>query len=197
MGIVEATRIKMRMRRPSTESLCAVCAHTDRRAIEAALANGETFAAIEQQFATVSEEELETHRDMHVPIIAQHTVTVLPNDPLTLTDEQRAQGATILDKMWETENLLAQGMQYALADETWSGLAALGGQRRATLESLAKMYVRLMGQPDDTDRTRAQDWAQFQWLVTTALRNFPEARAALGEAIMRINRLSPQDEDDD
>lgn len=173
--------------------VCTVCTHTHRAAIETLMLDGASSRDVARTYPDVMWASIERHCANHVALAVRQAAEVVTGEAMQMTEPTRAKGGSILEKLWETEDLLAWGMGRAKEKRALIQLATLGAQRRATLETLAKLYTQLSHPPEEIDAAREQEWARFQMLVTTALREFPEARARLGEAILMIERRRADD----
>lgn len=166
---------------------CNVCIHSKRIEIENRMLAGERARGIAELYAGIEWRSIERHMMHHVSQAIKDTAALVNTDTmaaLEINEENAIRGRSILDNLWDTHELLAKGMNYASENKKLISLAQIGAQRIRVLETLARMYMSLQAKPGDSNDTREQDWLTFQNLVTKSLEAYPEARAALGEAIL-------------
>lgn len=176
--------MEQRKKRP-----CIVCKHTKRKEIENRLLAGERARDVAQWYFGLNFQVIEQHMLYHVDQATKDAAEVVNKQgmrALEIQDNDFERSRSILDLLWETQTMLGWGMMHAKEKGAVIALAQAGAQRIRALETLAKMYMQLAGKPTDSEQTREEDWKAFQELVTESLSQHPEARAALGDAILKL-----------
>jgi hypothetical protein len=149
---------------------CTVCDHSEREAIDRALAGGEALTAIAAEFR-VSQDALGRHKAGHLAAAIQEAARA---------DEE----ARSLDLLGEVKRLYrrAVGILDAAGKEPRTALGAI----REARESLA-LLGKLLGQLEDRPVINillSPQWVEVRTLLLAALAPYPEARAAAAQALL-------------
>jgi transposase-like protein len=152
---------------------CTICTHEERQAIDAALLAGETSLRNIAKHYDTSAAALYRHKGAHLPaamVKAQEAVEIARAD--NLLDQVKQIHAVTL-------SILAQ------AEKTGELRVALTAVReaRGNLELLAKLLGELQAQPTVNVLVASPEWTATRARLIAALGPYPEARAAVLEAI--------------
>lgn len=150
---------------------CTVCQHPDRGDIDASILTGDAFRAIASRFG-VSRQAVQRHAGEHVP----------PNLARAVKARQVASADQLLadlDRLRQDAARLAQKAEDA--DSYGAALAAIREQVRI-IELLLRVAGELACATTVNIRADAA-WQQLRTEILTALAPYPEARAALAEAL--------------
>jgi hypothetical protein len=154
--------------------LCTVCVHPERDAIDAALVGRDSFRGISRRFA-VSADAIERHARAHLPAAlahAQDAAEVVRGDDL-LAELHRLKGDAyrIRDR----------------ASKAGDHRTALVGMRE--LVRIVELLCKLRGQLGEGTTINvgllvSPEWARAVATLTAALTPYPEARAAVSQALL-------------
>jgi transposase-like protein len=150
---------------------CTICYHPERDAIEQALLMGESFRAVAVHFGT-SATALFRHRQGHLAVAlvkAQEATEMVHGD--TLLEQVRA-------LQTKTLTILARA---EAAGQLTVALQAVR-EARGCLELLAKLLGEL-NQGPTVNVLVTPEWQRLRAALITALAPFPEARAAVLQAL--------------
>ena len=154
---------------------CTTCAHPKRREIDRLLATGTPAAEVAQRFNLV-DRSVRRHAESHVPASVQSAAK---------QDEQ----AREIDVLAEVKQLYRITMSI-LARNAQEPRTALGAIReaRGNLELLGK----LLGDLDERPQVNvliAPQWITIRGALLKALVPYPEARAAVAEALLEVDHV--------
>ncbi len=156
--------------------VCSVCTHTERAAIDTALALGQLPARRVASLYAVSEQALRRHRATHLP--------------RKLADAQAvSRTVEAADLLAELKELRTKAMSLLLQAERAGDIrTALAGIRevRATLELLLETQGELDRRPQLNILAVSPDWLAVRSAITAALIPFPEAKRAVVEGLVAL-----------
>jgi len=154
---------------------CTICIHPERVAIETALADGESYRAIANQFS-VSRQAVGRHVKDHIPMAlaaAKDAILVASGDSLLEQIESlRHQAQTIKDK----------------AERDGDYRTALAGIRE--LMRIIELLAKLRGELDERPQVNVlvlPEWRMAQAALLGALEPYPDARVAAALALESID----------
>jgi hypothetical protein len=153
---------------------CTVCAHSERGSIEKALVAGNPLRDIARR-CRVSKDALARHKERHLP---KHLVLA--------KEAQTAADATSL--LQHVEELRDRALRILAEAETSSDLrTALSAIReaRGCVELLAKLAGELR-EGNTVNVLVMPEWAHIRSTIVTALRPYPEARAAVASVLKEL-----------
>ncbi len=156
--------------------ICSVCSHTERAAIDKALALGQLPKRRVASLYAVSEQALRRHRAEHLP--------------RKLADAQAvSRTVEAVDLLAELTELREKAMSLLLLAEAAGDIrTALAGIReaRACLELLAEVQGELDRRPTLNLLAVSPDWLAVRSEVMRALSPYPEARRAVADGLVAL-----------
>jgi hypothetical protein len=156
---------------------CTVCVHDDRPAVDQALVNHRPYRNIAAQFR-LSTSALVRHHDDHLPEM--------------LTRAKAAEETARADDLLEQVRALrSKAMALLLkAEQAGDYRTALAGIReaRGCIELLAEMEQRIDRRPT-LNLLVAPEWLTARSTLIDALRPYPDARAAVASALVRLEAV--------
>lgn len=153
---------------------CTVCAHAERETIDREIVAGGRNRAIARRYG-LEKDAVRRHRDGHLPETlarAQDAAEIAHADGLL--DEVR-------DLQERTLAILSKAEASGDPD---TALKAIREARRNV-----ELLARLLGELDETPQVNvllAPEWIEVRAVMLAALAPFPDARAAVGGALQRI-----------
>lgn len=160
---------------------CTVCAHEQRKEIDAALVQGKAFTVIARQYG------------LHHDAVNRHSKSHLSTALVKLKAEREVAGVrTALDRLESlyerTERLLDQAETDGVKGLQLQAIREL----RSCLETIAKITGELDEKPTVTvNLAGSPEWAQLQTLILLALQPYPDARLAVADAIDVMGEIEP------
>jgi len=154
-------------------SQCAVCAHAEVKTLDQQLANGAAVTLIARKY-DLSEQAITEHRNKHIGIQRRPRFDRYGDTPDTLIDELTTLKATAEARL-------------SVCGDDHESAAALIRESRCIDEAVAK----IRGFLDKGSHQGCISLAKHEFtiqLVTEALRDFPEARAAVIAAVERAEQ---------
>ena len=152
---------------------CTICLHAECDAVDRALVSGEPYRRIAKRFA-LSPDAVYRHKVGHLPATltkAQDAVEIARADSLI---EQ------VRDLQGRTMAILVQAER---SGDLRIALQAVG-QARGNLELLAKLLGELQEQQTTVQVLVASpEWLRLRMAITRALEPYPDARAAVAQAV--------------
>lgn len=156
---------------------CRVCRHPQRTEMERRLLEGASYREIALQFG-VSHMALHRHRAHHLPA---HLARA----------HQAAQAAQADDLLAQARHLQAKALaildRAERAGDLRTALAAIA-QARGTLELLARLLGELDERPQTNILVTSPEWLALRGRLLSALDAYPEAKAAVAEALRDATR---------
>ncbi|MBW3557114.1 MAG: hypothetical protein KY454_09310 [Actinobacteria bacterium] len=157
---------------------CTICSHPKVEEIDAALVRGESRRRVADWFHA-SESALQRHRTNCISpaLVTAHAKA---------TEEARYR--SLLDRIEEQATRLERVIQKAEDGGSTGTMLSAIRELRAMLELLGKATGEL--KPDGTQVTvniaTSEEWQRIQAVIVGAVTPFPEARAAVGDALMAL-----------
>jgi hypothetical protein len=155
---------------------CTICTHEDLHTIDRTLVAGEALRSISDRFS-VSKSALIRHKDAHLPTALARAREA---KELARADELLIQ---VRDLQGRTLSILSASEE---AGELRTALAAIR-EARGNLELLAK----LLGELDETPQVNilvSGEWVTIRTAIVVALAPYTEARSAVTEALLKLER---------
>jgi hypothetical protein len=154
---------------------CTICGHPDRKAIDRAILQGESFRGISRKHS-LSEDALQRH------VSKNHMVSKIARAEEA---KELAQAATLLDQVKDLQQR-AMGI-LAKAEAADDLRTALQGVKevRSCLELLAKVTGELESGPQ-VNILMAPEWVQIRTTILQVLEPYPEARMHLVERLREV-----------
>jgi hypothetical protein len=150
---------------------CTICTHPRRDEIEANLIAGESFRHIAARFET-STGALQRHKSDHLPA---HLIRAKDADEVARADD-------LLEQVQHLQLSALSILQKAEeGGDLRTALAAIR-EARGNLELLAKLLGELQQEGTITIHT-APEWLELRAVILAAIQPYPDARAALLEAV--------------
>ena len=165
---------------PPGNSRCKVCSHPDVEAIDAAIIGSVSRRTIAERFG-IHASSIQRHKDAHLgPALVK------------ATKSNPDRSATLLDRIEKLVGRVETLVDTAEA-EGKSGLMLSGvREMRALLELLGKATGEL--KPDGTSITvniaTSEEWLRIRGAVVQAVGPYPEARDAIGQALLELEEAS-------
>lgn len=153
---------------------CSICAHTDRHAIDQALALGGIATILANQYG-VSVDALQRHKDRHLPAALTEACAA----------EARTHALDIIAQLRQINHASNAILQAARAQE--DPLLALRAIDR--IHKQVELQAKLLGDLDERPTvtlTLSPEWITLRSFILQALTPFPEARQALALALMEV-----------
>jgi len=177
---------------------CTICTHTHRPDIEAALVAGTSFRTIAEQYGT-STTTLHRHKP-HIAealaAVAKSTETKQEAQAVALARQQAAQEIQdvrqALDVVQQLKAINGAALQ-VLRDARDRGDGNLALKAIDRLQRQIELQAKLLGdlQPDGTTNINiSAEWVQLRALIVQTLTPYPEARAAVAQALIEVDHAS-------
>lgn len=160
---------------------CKICNHEQRAAIDAALVSrGGTLRDIAGQFSGTSKSSLARHKESHLPaslVKANDVAEIVQADDLLARLDRLCKDAHRIKGKAEADGDLR---------------TALAGIRELVriIELLAKIRGELDESPKVNVLIASPDWIQTRMALMNALSPYPEARAAVAQALLETGNAS-------
>lgn len=172
---------------------CLVCLHPERLEIDKAIIAVEPFRHIAKRFA-ISSSAVVRHKDNHLlPQIAK--VRQVPDAPEAAASAAQAQRAKETEEATQALDVLKQLRAINAACLEVLTKARAAGNDATLLRTVDRIHrqielqARLLGDLQDTPAVNVlvmPEWQRVRVLVVETLRPFPEARAAVVEALTHV-----------
>ncbi len=155
---------------------CTVCSHKDVEEINKQLLSGPSLRTIAAQF-NLTKTSLIRHRESHIPdlLLKSNDIQEIVKADVLLVQlgEIREKTLSLLDKAEQAADTRVYGAPVAYLREV-----------REQIKLLAELEGRLAAQPQITIVNNPQ-WVELRTLIITALEPYPDAKAAVVDAIRR------------
>ncbi len=153
---------------------CTVCSHSDREAIDAALAGGQSQRAVARGWPDLSKDAVRRHATTHLSA-ALVRVKARREEAGAMTALAR------LERLYERASRVLDTAEEE--GKTALSLAAIK-ELRGIVETLARITGELDERPTVTvNLAESPEWAAIQSVILAALGTFPEARRAVALAL--------------
>ncbi len=156
--------------------VCTICAHPDRAAIDTALVAGEPVRSVASRYVTIGRMAVQRHKDDHLPAMLAKA-------------HEAGEVAHADDLLGQVRQLRGKAISILLQAERAGDLrTALMGVReaRACVELLAEMEGELNRSQTVNVLIASPHWLETRNSLIAALRPFPEARAAVVAALLKL-----------
>lgn len=155
---------------------CTVCGHKDVEEINKQLLSGPSLRTIAAQF-NLTKTSLIRHRESHIPdlLLKSNDIQEIVKADVLLVQlgEIREKTLSLLDKAEQAADTRVYGAPVAYLREV-----------REQIKLLAELEGRLAAQPQITI-VNNPEWVELRTLIITALEPYPDAKAAVVDAIRR------------
>lgn len=163
---------------PTTTLACSVCSHPDVEAIDAALVGGTSRRTVAARFG-MHASSVQRHKNAHLSPALVHAMRSEPSRAIPLLERIES----LVDRV---EGVVTA----AEADGKAQLMLSAVKEMRALLELLGKATGEL--KPDGTSITvniaTSEEWLRIRGAVVNAVEPYPEARSAIGTALLELER---------
>jgi hypothetical protein len=156
---------------------CTICEHPNRNEIDADLVSGESYRNIAARFGTSA--ALVRHKGDHIPA---HLARAKEAETVTQADD-------LLIKVADIEKEAKRIAKKA--EDTGDLRTAMSGIRE--LARLVELLAKLRGELNERPTVNIlvmPEWVQIRNTVVGALEDFPEARIAVADALMKLDEVN-------
>ncbi|MGO9036431.1 MAG: hypothetical protein ACLPV2_04795 [Steroidobacteraceae bacterium] len=191
----------MSARKGQPSRKCAVCGHADQVRIELLLAGGAGQKAVGTKFG-ISKDSIHRHWHGHVTMERRAMLVMGPVPRQALAAQIAEENTSVLDNLRIVRAGLYKQYDAALEAGDRTVGALLAGKLHQNLQITAKITGELASSPlvsitnnqnNVSMLVESPEFSAFQARLIGALRNFPEARAAVIKEFERIEHLAPDD----
>jgi hypothetical protein len=167
---------------------CSICTHKQRHQIEVGLVNQLSYGVLARRFA-VSEDALGRHRREHLtPQVAAGILVAQHPSAVDLELLQRRESEGLLSSLIVQRSRLSLFSDAAMAAGDHKGAASIERYITANLDLTARLLGQLVTHHEvkTTSVLISADYLKLRRVIVEALAPFPEARAAVGKALLAI-----------